>query len=267
MGTRPHILVIDPAPSRAGLAGRLEALGASCTVARGLHDAMVQCILRNPAVIVADLTLPGSAGPEARRRLGRIPHFQGAPFLTLGDGGDLPAGADDEAVTGRVRGLLPVVAPVAGTAPEPVPEPPEPDAPAPDSPPESPPGPPGEPSDLGATLARLGREGVDATLAVRGADGRVGEVMVRDGVPIHAVTVDGLVGPEALEAMERWPEPAVEAGGAPRPETPVTLPPAPGATAGAPADETAQDAVNAHERVRDLLEALEAVGVIRRAEP
>lgn len=259
MGQRPHILVIDPAPSREALPDRLEALGVACTVARGLHDAMVQCIIRNPALIVADLTLPGAAGPECRRRLGRIAHFREAPFLTLGDDGDLAPDAADEAVAARVRDLLaglgspPSAAsgPPAPEAPPPLPEAPP---PAPEPPPASLPG----PSDLAAALARLRREGADATVAVRGVNGQAGEVMVRGGTPIHAVTVDGRVGPEALAAMAAWPEPAVEAGPPPRPETPTTLPP-----------ERAPDrpAAPTAEHLGDLLDALEAVGVVRRVGP
>jgi CheY-like chemotaxis protein len=274
MGHRPHILVIDPAPARDGLVRRLEAMGAACTVARGLHDAMVQCIIRNPAVIVADLTVPGSAGAECRRRLAAIPHLRAAPFVTVGPGGDLPADADAHAVAERVAtlvGPLPAPAPSAPTPPAPGPEP------APErasSPPPSPePAPPAGPSDLAAALARLRREGADATVAVRASDGRAGEVMVHGGVPFHAVTVEGLVGPDALAAMGRWPEPAVEARPAPRPETPVTLPPdaspaaGPGGTGGPPgfATEGPRKPPTA-ERLRDLLAELEAVGVIRQQE-
>jgi CheY-like chemotaxis protein len=277
MGQRPHILVIDPAPAREGLVRRLEAMGAACTVARGLHDAMVQCIIRNPAVIVADLALPGAAGAECRRRLAAIPHLRAAPFVTVGEGGDLPADADADLVAERV-------AAVAGPLPAPAaPAPPTdfvPDAPparpefqprpAPEPPPVS------GPSDLAAALARLRREGADATVAVRASDGRAGEVMVQGGVPFHAVTVDGLVGPEALAAMGGWPEPAVEAGPAPRPETPVTLPPEASGTAGAggpggpgaPAFATqGPRKPPTAERLRDLLAELEAVGVIRPETP
>lgn len=264
MGQRPHILVIDPAPARDGLVRRLEAMGAACTVARGLHDAMVQCIIRNPAVIVADLALPGAAGAECRRRLTAIPHLRAAPFVTVGDGGDLPADADPDVVAERVAALVgplpapearppegPPARPVGARAPAPAPEP----APA------------TGPSDLAAALARLRQDGADATVAVRASDGRAGEVMVQGGVPFHAVTIDGLVGPEALAAMGLWPEPAVEAGPAPRTETPVTLPPEAARSAGpdvsGPATGGPRKPPTA-ERLRDLLAGLEAVGVIRR---
>jgi len=279
MGQRPHILVIDPAPPRDGLVRRLEAMGAACTVARGLHDAMVQCIIRNPAAIVADLAVPGSAGVECRRRLAAIPHLRAAPFVTVGDGGDLPADADAHAVAERVAALIGALLPEPGPPPPPAPEPPAaaaPPAPAPAPPlhpePETTPEPPPPtgPSDLAAALARLRREGADATVAVRASDGRAGEVMVRGGAPFHAVTVDGRVGPEALAAMGQWPEPAVEVGPAPRPETPETLVPEAQPTAGANGDEGPDLATGGPrkaptaERVRDLLAELEAVGVVHR---
>jgi len=281
MGQRPHILVIDPAPSREGLVRRLEAMGAACTVARGLHDAMVQCIIRNPAVIVADLRLPGSAGEECRRRLAAIPHLRAAPFVTVGDGADLPADADAHAVADKVGALIaPLLAARAehpeppGSPPPPTPPPSMPVAAEPEPEPAvaATPPPPTGPTDLAAALSRLRREGADATLAVRASDGRAGEVMVRGGVPFHAVTVDGLVGTDALSAMGGWPEPAVESGPAPRPETPETLgPEAPGgARAGEDGDEGTDLATGGPrkaptaERVRDLLAELEAVGVVRR---
>jgi len=272
MGQRPHILVIDPAPSREGLVRRLEAMGAACTVARGLHDAMVQCIIRNPAVIVADLRLPGSAGEECRRRLAAIPHLRAAPFVTVGDGADLPADADAHAVADKVGALIAPLLAARAEHPEPPGSPPPP-TPPPSMPVAAEPEP--EPAVLAAALSRLRREGADATLAVRASDGRAGEVMVRGGVPFHAVTVDGLVGTDALSAMGGWPEPAVESGPAPRPETPETLgPEAPGgARAGEDGDEGTDLATGGPrkaptaERVRDLLAELEAVGVVRQADP
>jgi CheY-like chemotaxis protein len=274
MGQRPHILVIDPAPARDGLVRRLEAMGAACTVARGLHDAMVQCILRNPAVIVADLSAPGAAGAECRRRLAAIPHLREAPFVAVGNGADLPADADAHAVADRVGALIAPLLADRGPVPEPTPPtaastPPPPPEPEPATPPAAPA--PGA-SDLAAALSGLRREGADATVAVRASDGRAGEVMVRGGVPFHAVTVDGLVGLEALSAMGRWPEPAVETGPPPRPETPETLRPETGSAPGAEAEEGADLATGGPrkaptaQRVRDLLAELEAVGVVRREE-
>ncbi len=291
MGQRPHILVIDPAPSREGLVRRLEVMGAACTVARGLHDAMVQCIIRNPAVIVADLSVPGGAGRECHRRLSAIPHLRAAPFVTVGEGGDLPPDADVHAVAERVGTLIaplleptpagpepqaaPPFAPPTAPEPEPVPEPAPPLPPRPAMPPATAmPSPAPAFSDLSAALARLRQGGADATVAVRASDGRAGEVMVRAGVPFHAVTVDGKVGLDALSAMDTWPEPVVEAGPAPRPETPTTLAAdpshAPGHAPGfpGPAGEGVGGPRKAPtaERVRDLLAELEAVGVLRREE-
>jgi CheY-like chemotaxis protein len=265
MGRRPHILVIDPAPARDGLEARLSALGAATTVARGLHDAMVQCIIRNPVLIVADLSVPGGAGAECRRRLSELPHVRRAPFLTIGPGADLPVSADAAEVAERVRDLLPDLA----AAPEGVPAPPGPERP---SRPGGPAGPASEPSrpqpreapdaSLSTVLDRLRAEAADATLTVRGADGRLGEVLVRAGVPIHAVTVDGLAGDAAFDAVTAWAGAAVDEGPPPRPETPVTLTapaePEPAAT-GSPA---APD-----RRVLALLEELEALGVVRRTGP
>jgi hypothetical protein len=247
MGTRPHILIIDPGPGRDGLAARLEALGARCSVARGLHDAMVQCIIRNPSLIVADLSVPGGAGAECRRRLAVLPHFRQAPFLALGPGQDLPETADDDTVAERVRALLP------GLGEE------SPSAEAPPPPPKA----PTEPGHLADVLARLHGERADATVTVRASDGGLGEVMLRQGEPVHAVTADRAEGDAALEAMAAWEGPQVEVGPAPRPETPVTVTPAeapPGPEAAA-----ASDADNG--RVGDLLEELEALGVVRRVTP
>jgi len=253
MGKRPHILLIDPAPARAGLTERLEALGARCAVARGLHDAMVQCIIRNPALIVADLSVPGGAGAECRRRLEGLPHFRQAPFLTLGPGQDLPGDVDDAEVAERVRDLLPQLTEAAPPVAEP--EPP--------APPEGGDGPPDAPRHLAAVLARLHQERADATLTVRAPAGGLGEVMLRGGEPVHAVTADGAEGRDALEAMAAWEGPQVEVGPAPRPETPVTVTPSPAPTPpGAPPALAVDDG-----RVRELLEELEALGVVRREGP
>jgi CheY-like chemotaxis protein len=266
MGRRPHILVIDPAPARDGLEARLSALGAATTVARGLHDAMVQCIIRNPVLIVADLSVPGGAGAECRRRLAELPHVRRAPFLTIGPGADLPASADAAEVAERVRDLLPDLAP----APEGVPAPPGPGGPAvPAGPTPEPPRPqPREAAgaSLSTVLDRLRAEAADATLTVRGADGRLGEVLVRAGVPIHAVTTDGLAGDAAFDAVTAWAGAAVDEGPPPRPETPVTLT-APAEPEPAPEPAATGSPAAPDHRVLALLEELEALGVVRRTAP
>jgi hypothetical protein len=258
MAQRPHILLLDPAPDRDGLAARLKGLGAECSVARGLHDAMVQSIIRNPVVIVADLSVPGGAGAECRRRLEALPHVR-IPFVTLGPGQDLPGSADDAEVLERVRALLPEAAPAAGGG-------------EPAGAPSSASAPPdlqvsevmephadlstGDDTVAGA-LERLRRAEADATLTVRASDGAFGEVMVRGGVPVHAVTTDGAEGDAALAVLAGWAGAEVRVGPPPRPETPVTMAPA------APEGPSPEDA----RRVTALLEELEALGVVRRTGP
>ncbi|MDH4229408.1 MAG: hypothetical protein OEW11_06610 [Nitrospirota bacterium] len=243
----PHILLADPAPDRGDLAARLRARGVGCTVSRGLHSAMVQAAMRNPDLIVADLDTPGGCGAELRHSLTQAAHFRHTPFLSIGEGGDLAAGTPTERVLEHILEC------VAGRTPDYAPQP---QAHAPAGPrqvaaPNTP---------LEELLMRLGAEPTATTITVVGPDGAVGEVLVRDGRPFHAVTVDGLWGPEALEAMRGWSDARVEPGQPPRAEAPHTLaePPPAELADPTPADQAA---------VLHLLAELESVGVLRKVSP
>ncbi|MBI5137283.1 MAG: hypothetical protein HZA24_08120 [Nitrospirae bacterium] len=260
----PHILILDPAPARAGVCAVLRAAGYLADTAAGLHDAMVQCIIRNPALIVADLTTPNPSGSACRERLQALPPLRAVPFLTIGGPApDLPDDVDDTALLAAIRLRLPAQPPPAAEPAEPGPaaEPPEAGA---------------HPPPLDDVLERLARDGTDATLAVTARHGAQGEVLVRAGTPIHAVTTDGRSGPAAMAAIRGWRMERIDVGPPPRAETPTTLvAPTTGAAASdAPATATAQAHGDTSATVpadapdlAPLLGELAALGIIRKARP
>lgn len=256
MAGTPHILLLDPAPERENLAMRLGELGLSCNVAHGLHDAMVQAILRNPVLIVADQARPSASGRECQRRLGAIPHFAHTRFLFIGGkDGELPADADSLRVAERVRELLEHPrAPVSESESRPQPAgTPTPPAPRKAAVPSA-----REPR-LMDILNHLSEEQTDATITIRTRDGRLGELLIRDGQPIHAVTTDGRSGPAAFEEILGWEAAEPELGPPPRGETPITLVPQARRQAG-------RRRAPVRNHLRAVLAELEAVGVITRSE-
>ncbi|MDH5526870.1 MAG: hypothetical protein OEY97_06120 [Nitrospirota bacterium] len=245
MAEAPNVLIVEPASEREGLESLLTGQGFGCVVARGLHTTLVQAAIRTPDLVVVDLSRPGSAGWDAWTQLKQFAHFSPDRFLLIGADGELPATATPEqvceAVLERLTPSHPPEHPVADTEPEPEPEP-EPET----------------SSALTDLLIRLGVTSATTTVTVFGPDGSLGEVLVRNGKPFHAVTADGLSGPEALDAMRNWPAVRVAEGGAPREEAPVSLSP--------PEPEPAPAAED-KEAIHRLLAELEAVGVIHRVAP
>ncbi len=258
----PNILIVDPAPEREALAPLLAHSGMRCTVAHGLHDAMVQAILRHPRVVVADLTRPDACGQECLARLTDLPHFAQIVFLTIGDPNpaagalNCPPDVTTEQLRERVVSLLqpapdrraddpPSVA--VATSPVPI-------DPAPAS--EAPPAGPSQPNALADALATLKSTDSDGTVVVAGPEYQCGEVLVRGGLPIHAVTHAGEEGEAALAVMSQWPRVRIEIGPAPRPETPVTIAP----PMVAPTTPPARDL----NETRSLLAELEGLGILRK---
>ncbi|MFQ5508798.1 MAG: hypothetical protein ACE5FN_05620 [Leptospirillia bacterium] len=313
-----QVLLIDPSPAALLLVDRLRELGVACAVAHGLHDAMVQAILRNPKVIVADLSRAGDTGEECRRRLTEIPHFETTAFVNVGKQGEAPVAAEVEIALHRVAATLNL--PVGDTDQEvpdtpteatletalpandpslreasPLPEPPAPASPSQDAPTAT-------NRKLTDSLRQLAADSASVTLMVRTAGTAFGEVMVRNGQPLHAVTWDGLTGPAAFREILSWEADRIDTGPEPRIETPDTLSGAPSGAAPAdreipepdadyageaprvppphpePADAAAQPPAAAppapasgtpaaEDGFNVLLEQLEAVGVVRKVTP
>ena len=265
MNQPPHILLIDPAPGRENLAARISEKGCTCTVAVGIHDAMVQSLMRNPGLIVADLSTEGASGNECRARLGRIPHFDNALFITIGGDGDLPDTVDDETVAERVCALLKEDGGASHTPAPPAQED------ARQTRPTVTEQAPMTANRLDETLARLAREQSSLTLEVKNDRQAFGEVMVQDGVAIHAVTDSGETGAPALADIHTWTITHIDYGPAPREETPVTLNVPPhGLQTDTPKDAphaAAPRPPGGNRRLDGLLAELEAVGLIEKGTP
>ena len=249
MTTPVQVLIIDPPPEREWLMEALRELGVRPAIARGLHDALIQSILRNPVLILADRGGSADTAEACRRRLEQLPHFQHTTFLTIGDpGADLPTSLPRNELMAILEAHLPKPGLQAVQEPETGPEPIQ----APEA----------RADTLKDHLARLRADASSTTLTVLGPDDAVGEVMVREGRTIHAVTHAGQTGPEALEAMHSWTGVRIDTGPPPRPETPETV----------PAETDALVAENTENPAADLaldtlLTELEAVGFIRKVSP
>jgi len=205
---QPQLLILDPAPTRETLVNDLRQQGYLCEVAQGLHDAMVQCIIRKPRLIVADMSVPGGSGDECRKRLEQLPQLQDTPFLMIGVTDD-PSGLSADASTTDILARITAQVPVTDTEPSEAP----PQIPAP------------PPPALMEVLAQLVEQGADASVGVTDSDNRYGEILVSGGEPIHAATEDGLTGPAAMAAISAMDVTDITLGPAPRAETPHTLNP------------------------------------------
>jgi len=217
---KPHILILDPAPERDALIKQIHQLGYPLDVAKGLHDAMVQSIIRKPSLIIADLTLADACGHACQQRLEQMPHLKPIPFLTLDNPADGDPQASNQAILDRLEALLPTPTPQTET----------------DDSRENPPAASPQPI-LADLLAQLATDEASATIAITGAGDNYGEILVRDGVPIHAVVDTGLTGPAAMAAITSMDKVDVSLGQAPHPDAPNTLaepspePPRPNPTA------------------------------------
>lgn len=265
--SQPQILILDPALARETLAEQIRQQGYRCDVAQGLHDAMVQCIIRKPVLIVADMSIPGGCGDECRQRIGQLPHLQDTSFLMIdGTSLGLPTNASNEDILARIKTHLPVTKskPIDTTRQMPAPP----------------------PLALVEILAQLAEQGADASVGVTDSDNRFGEILVRGGEPIHAVTEDGLSGPAAMTAISAMDLADVTLGPAPRTETPHTLsrpepettpttestgksdtssktPPVPEPPAVAPGVDTSLEQAE----LLPLLEELAALGIVTKVQP
>ncbi len=211
-----RILILDPAPTREDLGSQLSTLGYQCATAHGLHAAMVQAIIRDPALIVADLSLAENCGTECYRQLAQLPRFGKTLFLTIGTGGDLPTDVTTDTLRDRIRERLPIVSPDSQP-----PESPSNDTPAQATAERLPP--PVSPPPLAEVLERLKSDRSNTILSVTSSTGVQGEIMVRKGIPIHAVSGDGRTGVTAMSAISGWRLVHIEPGPPPREETPFTL--------------------------------------------
>jgi len=207
---KPHILILDPTPQRDSLIEQIHQLGYPVDVAQGLHDAMVQSIIRKPVLIIADLTTADACGDACQQRLEQVPHLALVPFLKIDSASD----SDDpqaahQTILDMIGSLLPSLEPPAATAADHRPEL--------GSHPASP-----QPV-LADLLEQLAAQGADATVAITDADHNYSEILVRNGVAIHAVVDTGLTGPDAMDAITAMDTVEVSVGQAPHPDTPHTL--------------------------------------------